>query len=101
MKGLLGESLSRDVLADCPFHVTIQSARGALENGSSLQERIKRNARKFETWIRFQINIEIMSDGWGRSKCRGPIKTRRRFEELPHHFDSCWVGADEENHGEF
>ena len=39
MKGLLGESLSRDVLADCPFHVTtIQSARGALENGSSLQE---------------------------------------------------------------
>ena len=28
MKGLLGESLSRDVLADCPFHVTIQSAEG-------------------------------------------------------------------------
>jgi hypothetical protein len=82
----------------CPFHVTIQSARETLKYGSSLQERIKRNTRKFKIWIRFQINIEIISDGCGSRKGRGPIKMRSRFEESDAPF---WVGVDEENPGEF
>ena len=90
MKGSLAESLGKSWPA---LSTTIQSARGTLDDGSSLRERIERNARKFETWIRFQINIEIIYDGYESGKCRGPIKMRRGFEEVPCHFGG-W-----QNHG--
>ena len=77
-----------------------QSTRGTLEDGSSLRERIERNARKFETWIRFQINIEIISDGWGSCKGRGPIKMSMGFEQTHRAFIVLKVGVDEENPGE-
>ncbi len=38
-------------------------------------EQIKRNTQKFETWIRFQINIEIISDRCGTSKGRGAMSS--------------------------
>ena len=69
--------------------IKLKAARGTLENGASPLERIKRNARKFEAWIRFQINIEIISDRCGSGKGRGPIKMRCGFRSRSHHFR--WV----------
>jgi hypothetical protein len=61
--------------------IKLKAARGTLENDASPLERIKRNARNFEAWIRFQMNIEIISDRCGSGKGRGPIKMRSGFKE--------------------
>ena len=98
MKGSLAESLGKFWPA---LSTPIQSARGTLDDGSSLRERIERNARKFKIWIRFQINIEIISDGWGSCKGRGPIKISMGFEQTHRAFIVLKVGVDEENPGEF